>query len=99
MPVSRKKRSGKSRREQEPTQPVSVQTVMRCRAFAAGAKDARAGLAFRSDYDRWQVNDQWNYERGRAWATLAPRNVLLKRNGKLNPLAVRWFVRAGRGII
>jgi hypothetical protein len=99
MPISRKKRSGKSRREQEPTRPVSVKTIMRCRAFAAGVSDARAGLPFCSNYDRWEVDDQWNYERGRAWATLVPRNVPLKLNGKLNPLAVRWFVRAGRGII
>lgn len=99
MPISRKKHSDKSRCEQEPTEPVSVEAIMRRRAFAAGVSDARAGLAFRSDYERWETNDQWNYERGRAWATLAPRDVALKRNGKLNPLAVCWFVRAGRGII
>jgi hypothetical protein len=97
--IFRKKRSGKSRREQEPTEPVSVETIMRCRAFVAGVKDARAGLSFHSDYERWEVNDQWNYERGRAWATLAPRNVALKRKGKLNARAVRWFISAGRGII
>jgi hypothetical protein len=73
--IFRKKRSGKSRREQEPTEPVSVETIMRCRAFVAGVKDARAGLSFHSDYERWEVNDQWNYERGRAWATLAPREL------------------------
>jgi hypothetical protein len=99
MPISRKKRSGRSRREQEPTEPVSVEAIMRRPAFAAGVKDVRAGLLFRSDYDRWEVNDQWNYERGRAWAMLAPRDVPLKRNGKLNPLAVHWFVMVGRGII
>ena len=99
MPISRKKRSGKSRREQEPTQPVSVPTIMRCRAFAAGVSDARAGLAFRSDYERWETNDQWNYERGRAWATLAPRDVPLKRNGKLNERAVTWFICVGSAII
>jgi hypothetical protein len=28
-------------------------------------------LPFRRQYDRWDTNTQWNYERGRAWALLA----------------------------
>jgi hypothetical protein len=99
MPVSRKKRSGKSRREQEPTQPVSTRTIMRSKSFAAGVEDGRAGRAFRADYDRWEVNAQWDYERGRQWALSAPRHVPLKRNGKLNEKAVFWFKLVGRGII
>jgi hypothetical protein len=100
MTFSRKKRSGKSRRrEQEPTQPISIRTVMRNPCFAAGAADARAGLPFRADYDRWDVNDQFDYERGRAWALLTPRDVPLKRNGKLNERAVLWFSIAIKGIL
>lgn len=101
MTFSPKKHSGKSSpREQEPTEPVSVESIMRCRAFAAGVKDARAGLPFRAAYDRWEVNDQWDYERGRAWALLVPADVPLKnRNGKLNERAVLWFKAAGRVII
>ena len=73
---------------------------MRGRSFAAGVEDARAGRgAFRADYDKWDVNDQWDYERGRAWALLAPRDVPLKRNGKLNEKAVFWFKLVGRAIL
>jgi hypothetical protein len=33
------------------------------------------------------------------WATLAPRDLPLKRNGKINPDAVNWFVSRSDGII
>jgi hypothetical protein len=29
----------------------------------------------------------------RMWATLAPRDLPLRRNGKINPDAVMWFAR------
>ncbi|HVI61341.1 MAG TPA: hypothetical protein VM910_01915 [Bradyrhizobium sp.] len=58
--------------------------------FALGAIDRRAGRGYRSDYTTWSGNQQWNYERGRAWATTAPRSVPLKRNGKLTPAALRF---------
>jgi hypothetical protein len=77
-------------REQEPTEPVSVEKIMRSRYFALGVADMRAGKAPRPDYERWGPDDQWDYERGRQWALLAPRSVPLRRQGKLNPAAVKW---------
>jgi len=65
---------------------------MRDPAFALGAADVRAGLPFRRQYDRWDTNTQWNYERGRAWALLAPRHVKIRgRDGKLSSAAVFGF--------
>ena len=82
-------------REQVGTVPVTDERIMRDPAFALGIVDFRAGLPFRKDYDRWGTNTQWNYERGRAWALLAPRHVRLKRrDGTLSADAVRWFRRA-----
>jgi hypothetical protein len=40
-----------------------------------GAEDLRAGRGFHSDYDLWDGLDQWDYESGRLWATLAPRDM------------------------
>jgi hypothetical protein len=34
---------------------------------------------------------QWEYERGRQWATLAPRDIPLRIAGKLNPRAVKLY--------
>ena len=68
--------------------------IMRDPAFAIGAADLRAGLPFRPQYERWAPNTQWNYERGRAWALLAPRHVRIRgRDGKINPAAIGWYER------
>jgi len=63
-------------------------------AFTFGAADVRARLPFRRAYDRWDIDTQWNYERGRAWALLAPRHIQIRnRCGSLNIDATRWFRR------
>jgi len=80
------------RSDQIATIPVTVERIMRDPAFALGAADVRAGLPFRRQYDRWDTNTQWNYERGRAWALLAPRHVKIRgRDGKLSSAAVFGF--------
>jgi hypothetical protein len=78
---------------QVPTTPTSIVSVMSSPYFALGVADQRAGRAYRSAYATWRINDQWNYERGRAWAISAPRSVELHRNGKLSPTAIKWFHR------
>lgn len=79
--------------EQVATHDVSAAWIMRRPTFALGVADARAGRRYHRDYDLWDTNGQWGYERGRAWALLTPRNVPLRRNGKLNPEALLWFMR------
>jgi hypothetical protein len=53
--------------------------------------DGRAGRGYRSAYATWDIDRQWNYERGRVWAGLAPRSMALKRNGKLTAAAKSWY--------
>jgi hypothetical protein len=77
---------------QVPTRPATTREIMSSPAFALGVADARAGLGPRTDYERWdEINDQWNYERGRQWAQQAPRTVALKRNGRVTSEAVSWY--------
>jgi hypothetical protein len=77
------------------TVPVTIERIMRDPAFALGAADVRAGLPFRQQYDRWGTNTQWNYERGRAWALLAPRHIKLRgRDGKPTLGAIEWYRRS-----
>jgi hypothetical protein len=76
---------------QVPTVPTTVQEIMSSPYFALGATDRRAERGYRAAYTAWRTNDQWAYERGRAWAILAPRSVELRRDGKLNPAAIQWF--------
>jgi hypothetical protein len=85
-----------------PTRPVSVIDIMRTRAFADGFAAARAGRPFDPDYaTKWLksgrsnrqgtdlVDVQWDYERGRHVAMIAPRRMPLHVNGRLNPALIR----------
>jgi hypothetical protein len=77
--------------KQVATFPTTIEAIMNTREFVLGVIDARAGRGHRGDYATWKTNEQWNYERGRAWAALAPRSVVLKRNGEITAEAKRWF--------
>jgi hypothetical protein len=77
--------------KQVATFPTTIEAIMSSPHFVLGVADQRAGRGYRSAYATWDIDGQWNYERGRAWAVSAPRSVELHRNGKLNPAAIRWF--------
>jgi hypothetical protein len=79
------------RPKQVATSATTVAAIMSSSHFALGVADRRAGRGYRSAYATWDADGQWNYERGRSWAVLAPRSVELRRNGKLNPAATIWF--------
>lgn len=70
------------------TRKTTALAIMRSRAFQRGVSDVRTGKVPRFD----EVGlDQWNYERGRLWATLAPRSMPLMLAGRLNPKAADLF--------
>ena len=70
-----------ARSEQVETEGVSIREIMADPKFALGAADARAGRGYHPNYDRWDIDDQWNYERGRAWGRTAPRDLAVSVNG------------------
>jgi hypothetical protein len=87
---------------------VRVEDVMRSEAFRQGVADARAGRPPRYDgaFELMPLDEtslpslirwQWNYERGRTYAVLAPRTlrVVSPRSRELNPEAVRFYRRFG----
>jgi hypothetical protein len=85
--------------KQVPTSPASLHKIMRDSAFALGVQDYRAGLPLRDlhrkcNLSSYDIDQQWNYERGRAWAVVAPRTMPVRINGKLNPAAVKIARRA-----
>ena len=92
---------------QIPTRGTTAQAIMRSAAFVAGVDDVRNGRApdyeaycFSQDEDDLQakskINGHWNYERGRQWASLAPRSMPLKIDGALNPKAIALYNAAAR---
>jgi hypothetical protein len=73
--------------DQVPTRACTVESVMRSASFSTGVGDVRNGSP--PNYD--DQYDDWSYERGRLWASLAPVSLELKINGKLNPKAVALY--------
>jgi hypothetical protein len=74
-------------RKQVATRCVTIETIMKSKAFRQGFDEKRAGREFR--YDEKQTSDDWNYERGRQLATAAPIDMpLLLPDRRLNPAAV-----------
>jgi hypothetical protein len=76
---------------QIPNSWTTVEEIMSSPYFALGVADQRAGRGFHGAYATWRTNDQWDYERGRAWAVSAPRSVALRHGDKLNPVALDWY--------
>lgn len=77
---------------------VSLESIMCSKAFRYGVRDYREGRAPR--FDAAWGNDFEDYEWGRQWATLAPRDleVVSPRTQQLNPAAVEFFRRHHRDI-
>jgi hypothetical protein len=81
--------------DQVPTVPATIREIMADPAFGRGVADVRAGRGYPRDFDAWgHTNSAWSYERGRQWATIAPRSVPLRTNGSITAAAVRWYGRA-----
>ena len=54
---------------QIPTRQATIYEIMSQPTFGLGVADARAGRRYHRDYDLWDTNGQWGYERGRASLT------------------------------
>jgi hypothetical protein len=71
---------------------------MRHPFFKLGVEHRRSGARFETLIA--DIDSAWNYERGRLWASLAPRSMALFINGQLNPKARALYDRAAdRGLI
>jgi hypothetical protein len=70
-------------RKQARTVVVSTRTIVASQEFARGFDEVRRGLPLNPD------NDEWEYERGRQFARIAPLDMPLRIAGKLNPKALK----------
>jgi hypothetical protein len=80
-------------RRQVETRSVSIESIMRTAAFRHGVNDVRKGRTPR--FDKWGDGDDWDYERGRQFGIIAPRDLEVVIQGRLNPNAVMFFRRHG----
>jgi hypothetical protein len=67
--------------QQVPTKRVSTYEIVFSHEFLVGVEEVRNGGS-----PRFDAMDNWDYERGRLWATLAPRNMHPR-----TPQAIRLF--------
>jgi hypothetical protein len=67
--------------------------------FRRGFDDQRAGRGFADDYERQSTAFQEQYERGRQFALVLPRNIPLRIGFRINIEAARIFLRTGSDII
>jgi hypothetical protein len=95
--------------EQVPTVQISFESIMRTEAFRQGVADVRNRRAPRFDGKEFVlmpleepeqpagdddfINRQWDYERGRQFGVIAPRNlsVMMPCGKRLNPAAVKFY--------
>jgi hypothetical protein len=75
--------------EQIPTT-TTIEAVMRSAAFKRGVADKRANRPLPEQ----PPDDDWDYERGRLWASIAPRTMPVTLNGRLHKPAVALFRKA-----
>ena len=86
-------------RDQVKTEYIGASYFLQSREFARGVDDVRAGRPARFDDYAWDqggmpaTDRQWAYEKGQQFATIAPRSMPLRINGKLNLDALRlcWW--------
>ena len=69
------------------TGPFTVKSIMGTDEFERGFGDARKGRPFDWRIGGDDIDAAWDYERGRLLAHLAPLDMPLWINGKLNPKA------------
>ena len=71
-------------RQVKNTKLTTLRSVLHSKAFMMGYADVREGRPFR--YDHFDnTNDQWNYERGRIYASAS--NAPVKIQGRVHPMA------------
>ncbi len=79
----------RQQRPQADTTLITINSVIRSRAFVAGVEDIRGRRPPRFD----RFSDDWGYERGRQWAVLAPRTMPLRIGRKVNPDAISVYLK------
>jgi hypothetical protein len=94
--ATRKRNRYRRGADQVPTIRVTTAWIMSSPAFELRLSDARRGIPFDWRVGGADTNAAWNYERGRSFASLAPLNMPLRIDGKLNPKAIAVYDTASK---
>jgi hypothetical protein len=78
-------------RDQVSTIFVSTRSILWTKEFGLGAEDAAAGRPYRPEYERWNIDKQWNYERGRIYGLRTKGTIPVKVGKRVNYDALRAY--------
>jgi len=78
---------------QVPTVPTTIRQIMSHQLFEIGVRDAGTRRPFNKNYDCWDGDEQWSYDRGRQWFAAVPPSIPLKRDGRIIAEAEDWYAR------
>lgn len=60
---------------------TTYKSIMRTKYFKLGVEDIKNKNGWHKDYDSWNINAQWGYERGRAYA-IHTKGAIPVKNGR-----------------
>lgn len=72
--------------KQTETEAVTLVDVFKNRFFQFGLKEARNGVVFDPDKFRYDINHQWNYERGRLFGMMYKGRIVQGRGYSMKAL-------------
>ena len=67
----------------------TVLSILRTRRFNEGYRDYPS--SFHPDYEKWNIKDQWCYERGRQFAAATNKSIDVKSEKAVRAQAIRVF--------
>lgn len=70
----------------------TYRTILRTKYFKLGVEDATKGRGWNRDYERWDTNAQWGYERGRLFGLFTKGKVPVKNGRAVNVDAIRHYM-------
>jgi hypothetical protein len=79
-------------KEQLQTVPCTFKSIMRTKHFNLGVEDIINNKGWNISYDKWDVNKQWNYERGRLYAIYTKGRVPVKNKKAVTSQAIYAYL-------
>jgi hypothetical protein len=70
----------------------TYRTILRTKYFKFGVEDIASGRGWHPDYEKWDTNAQWGYERGRQFALFTKGKVSVKNGRAVNIDAIRQYM-------
>lgn len=78
--------------QQVKTVNCTYRSILRTKYFKLGVEDATKGRGWNNDYDYWDINDQWGYERGRLFGLFTKGKIPVKNGRAVNFDAIKYYV-------